>query len=64
MMTDPYIVNKPFWKSKKFGAMVIGIVVPVINHFFGFSFDVAMIIGFYVTIVTYIGGQSIVDAKH
>ncbi len=64
LQTDAYIVNKPFWKSKKFGAMVIGVVVPVLNHLFGWSIDIAMVIGFYVTVVTYIGGQSIVDARH
>ena len=64
MSAEPYIVNKPFYKSKKFGAMVIGIVIPLVNHFFGFEVDVALVIGFYFTVVSYITGQSIVDAKH
>ncbi len=64
MTSEPYIVNKPFWQSKKFGAMVLGIVIPLIKHFLGWSLDPEMIIGFYFMIVTYIGGQSFVDAKH
>ena len=64
MQKDMYIVNKPFWKSKKFGAMVVGITVPLLNHFFGWSIDQTLVLGFYFTVVTYITGQSIVDAKH
>lgn len=64
MEYEPYAVNKPFWTSKKWIAMVVGIAVPVVNHFFGMEFEALTILAVVGSIWTYIFGQSYVDGQH
>ena len=61
---DAYIVNKPWYKSKKFFAMLIGIVLVLLNQLFGLNIDIETILILYGNIAVYIFGQSYVDAKH
>ncbi len=64
MMTDPYIVNKPWYKSKKFIAMVLGVFVALGNQLLGWDLDFDALWSIIGPIVAFILGQSYVDGKH
>ena len=61
---DAYLVNKPWYQSKKFFAMLIGIVLAILNQFMGLNIDIETILILYGNIAVFIFGQSYVDAKH
>lgn len=60
---DKVIDYKPFYKSKKWVAMVIGVLVPVINHYTSLGLDTVALTSIVGTIMTYIVTQGAVDLK-
>ena len=59
-----YNINKPFWRSKRWGMTAIAVVIPVLNHVFGLGLDVGEITAIAAPVVTYILAQAFVDATH
>ncbi len=59
-----YDITKPFYKSKKWYAMVIGVLIPVFNYVLGLDICPDVIWSVVAPIAAYILGQAYVDAKH
>ncbi|MBW2672755.1 MAG: hypothetical protein JRD89_04955 [Deltaproteobacteria bacterium] len=55
--------RKPAWKSRKWWAALIGVIVPLLNHYCGLDMSVEDIYAIVVPIVAYILGESHVDAR-
>jgi len=57
----------PFWKklllSRKFWAAVVGVVVPLVHEHFGLDLNEVELAGVVLTVVTYIAGLSLIEAK-
>lgn len=51
------------WKSRKWWIALIGVAVPLVNHFFNLNMSVEDITALVVPIVAYILGESYIDAK-
>ena len=60
---NSYNINKPFWQSKKWWMVVIAVMIPVLNQFFGLGLNVGEITAIAAPVVAYILGQSYVDAS-
>ena len=54
-------MEKTFWKSKKFWAYVIAVVVPMSNHMFGWGMDVDSVVTMMTPMLAYILGQGMAD---
>ncbi len=54
-------MEKTFWKSKKFWASVIAVVVPMSNHMFGWGMDVDSVVTMMTPMLAYILGQGMAD---
>ncbi len=61
---EKYDINKKPWHSKKWWMAVIGIVIPLVNHFFGMGLNPIEISAVLAPIIAYLLGQSYVDSKH
>ena len=54
-------MDKSFWKSKKFWASVIAVVVPMSNHVFDWGMDVDSVVTMMTPMLAYILGQGMAD---
>jgi hypothetical protein len=54
-------MEKTFWKSKKFWASVIAVVVPMSNHAFGWGMDADSVVTMMTPMLAYILGQGMAD---
>jgi len=53
--------EKKFWHSKKFWAAVVGVSVPILNHFFDLGLTADVIMQVLGPIGAYILGQGLAD---
>ena len=53
--------SESFWKSKKFWASVIAVVVPMSNHAFDWGMDVDSVVTMMTPMLAYILGQGMAD---
>ena len=60
-MTEEKKVEKKFWHSKKWWAMLAGVLVPVINKVSGLDLGIGEILTITGPLLTYILGQGVAD---
>jgi hypothetical protein len=60
-MTEEAKVEKKFWHSKKWWAMLAGVLVPVINKVSGLDLGIGEILTITGPLLTYILGQGVAD---
>jgi uncharacterized membrane protein YqaE (UPF0057 family) len=54
-------MEKTFWKSKKFWASVIAVLVPMLNHHLDWGMDVDSVVTMMTPMLAYILGQGMAD---
>mgnify|MGYP001211061750 CR=1 FL=1 len=54
-------MEKSFWKSKKWWAMVVAVSVPVLNKVVGFDFNTTDVVAVVSPLIAYILGQGVAD---
>jgi len=59
---EQMIMEKEFWKSKKFWMAIIGALVPAANAAFGFGLSTEAVVTVVGPIMSYVVGQGIADA--
>lgn len=60
-MSEEGKIEKKFWHSKKWWAMLAGVLVPVANKSFGLELSTVEILTITGPIITYILGQGVAD---
>jgi hypothetical protein len=58
-------MEKSFWKSKKWWAMVVAVSIPVLNKLVGLDFNTTDVVAVVSPLIAYILGQGVADiGKH
>ena len=60
-MSEERKIEKKFWHSKKWWAMLAGVLVPIANKSFGLELSTVEILTITGPIITYILGQGVAD---
>jgi len=55
--------RKAPWLSRKWWAMLIGVIIALVTHFTGLEMDTEALVAIIVPIVAYILGESYIDSR-
>lgn len=61
MHQEQEFAEKPFYKSKKFWASIIAVIIPVINQVFSLELDAQELVPIMAPALVYVVGQGMAD---